>query len=131
MIEGDKLIYLYVGIGGLVGAVFRYLIGIIFTVEGSTFPLATLIVNLLGSFLLAYITFFISEKFMVSAYIKAMLTTGLLGSFTTFSTFSLETIQLMEHGQVIYAVIYVIISLVGGLVLAYIGFLSQRKIVNR
>lgn len=120
------MVYVYVGIGGFVGAIMRYAVGLMIPYQ-LTFPIATLTVNLFGSFLLTYVTFNLFKRFTISEKIKILLTTGLLGSFTTFSTLSAEIITLIENDKFILAFIYIIITVFGGLFMAYLGYLSQRR----
>lgn len=120
------MVYVYVGIGGFVGAIMRYAVGLMIP-DQLTFPIATLTVNLFGSFLLTYVTFNLFKRFTISEKIKILLTTGLLGSFTTFSTLSAEIITLIENDKFILAFIYIIITVFGGLFMAYLGYLSQRR----
>lgn len=126
--KGGYVVYVYVGVGGFIGAIARYVIGLTIS-DQLTFPLATLIVNLFGSFLLAYVTFVFFIKFPVADKLKIALTTGVLGSFTTFSALSVETITLIENDKLMVAIMYVIISAFGGLFMAYLGYLLQRKFV--
>ena len=85
----------FVAVGGAVGAVLRYTIG--YYVDSSQFPWATFAVNIIGSFLLAFLTFWYTG---ISAETKLFLFTGLFGAFTTMSTFSLETVSLFFDGRV-------------------------------
>lgn len=116
------MVYLYVGIGGFFGSIARYLMSLLFIQEQSSFPLATLFVNLLGSFLLAYLTFYVFEKMTLSKQVQLAITTGFLGSFTTFSAFSVETMTLLQNEQFFFATLYVVMSVVGGLSMAYIAY---------
>ena len=86
---------IFVAIGGAIGAVLRYVIG--YYVDSSQFPWATFAVNIVGSFLLAFLTFWYTG---ISAETKLFLFTGLFGAFTTMSTFSLETVSLFFDGRV-------------------------------
>lgn len=122
--------YIYVGIGGFVGAILRYLITISLTCGSLEIPLFTLIINLSGSFLLAYITFYIFEKYKLAKPIKLALTTGLLGSFTTFSTFSIELVTLLTSDKFFLASFYATLSLLGGIAMAYLGYACHRKVVG-
>ena len=110
---------LAVGIGGTIGACLRFFVSQIIVYEAG-FPLATYIANLIGCFLLSYL---LSGK-LLSAYpkIKLALTTGLLGSFTTFSTFSSETISLISDQLYGIAFVYVLLSALGGLLLSFVGY---------
>ncbi|WP_237458573.1 fluoride efflux transporter CrcB [Pontibacillus yanchengensis] len=122
--------YVSVFIGGCIGAVARYTVSIgidpIFT-----FPFETLLVNWLGCFLLTY---FISHPFLskrVSEKIMVGVGTGVLGGFTTFSTFSVETIQLWMSQSVLMAMLYVALSIIGGIGLAWLGFKTGRRRVSQ
>ena len=110
---------LAVGIGGAIGASLRFFLSQIIVYEAG-FPLATFSANLIGCFMLSYL---LSGK-LLKAYpkIKLALTTGLLGSFTTFSTFSSETISLISNQLYGMAFIYVLLSAIGGLLLSFVGY---------
>ncbi len=89
---------IYVGIGGFIGAVFRFLLSS--TIQGSSrFPLGTLGVNVLGAFTLSLITYSGEKALVLPEPSKLFLTVGLLGAFTTMSTFSLESFKLLEQEQ--------------------------------
>ena len=89
---------IYVGIGGFIGAVFRFLLSS--TIQGSSkFPLGTLGVNILGAFTLSFITYSSEKAFALPDSSRLFLTVGLLGAFTTMSTFSLESFKLLEEHQ--------------------------------
>ena len=110
---------LAVGIGGAIGALLRFLLSQIIVYEAG-FPLATFMANCIGCFLLSYL---LSGK-LLSHYpkLKLALTTGLLGSFTTFSTFSSETISLISDQLYGIAFVYVLLSALGGLSLSFAGY---------
>lgn len=116
------MVYLFVGIGGMVGSLLRYFLSTAVTEICSTaFPFGTLIINLSGSFLLGWISnhFVILKK--LPPQLLTGLTTGVIGSYTTFSTFCLEAIQLMEAGKYFLSFAYIVISLLGGLIFVRIG----------
>lgn len=113
-------LFIFIGIGGMIGAIGRYSISIIFN-EVNGFPYATLITNLMGCFLLSFLLNYEKVKQKLSAEIHAALSTGIIGSFTTFSTFSLETVQLWNN-HLWLAFIYILLSICGGLCFCYIGF---------
>lgn len=109
--------YLIVGVGGVIGAILRYTIGKIFSeVMEKDHPVATLFINVIGSFLIGYL----STKHLSGEY-KLFLMTGLLGGFTTYSTFMLETSRYIKKDKHIKALIYVFVSLVAGIIAAIVG----------
>lgn len=125
MRRGAVLTIIYVGVGGATGATLRVTISELFTYTGS-FPLATLLINLFGSFALGFLL--TSTTCLSNRRIKLALTTGLLGSFTTFSAFGWETLKLLQDGLMQTALFYVSLSLAGGLLCSMFGiFLARRR----
>ncbi|MFB7118511.1 fluoride efflux transporter CrcB [Bacillus tropicus] len=121
--EVRKLNYFIVGSAGILGALSRYYLGL--TIHESwhhTFPLATLLINLVGCFLLAWLTMYIAKLNILSSDVITGIGTGFIGSFTTFSTFSVETIQLINHSEWSIAFLYVSCSILGGLIMSGIGY---------
>ena len=116
------MIYGFIGIAGSLGAILRYIVGIVLYDESVIFPFATLAVNLIGSFLLAWFTTSLVRRFSIPQYYKTAIGTGFIGSFTTFSAFSVETVTLVKNYDLILALIYVAVSFFGGLVMSRIGF---------
>ncbi|WP_243524223.1 fluoride efflux transporter CrcB [Bacillus pseudomycoides] len=115
--------YIAVGIGGIVGALARYGLGQwIGTPSVDSFPLATWLANMIGSFFLAFLTMYLFRMKHVSQTVMNSVGTGMIGSFTTFSTFSVETLKLMQHEAFFMAFYYVSTSIVGGLLLSLFGF---------
>jgi len=115
-----------VGIGGIFGAIGRYSVSFLF-MEMNGFPYATLTVNMIGCFLLSYLLNNKPFKTKVNLRVFLGLSTGLIGSFTTFSTFSIETIELLD-ASFFLATFYAFLSVVGGLIFCYIGFyLASRR----
>lgn len=101
--------FLFVAIGGAIGAILRYAISLI--PAKTTFPILTLITNVIGAFVIGIIVAF-STKHNMSDNMILLLKTGLCGAFTTFSTFSLEAYNLFKGGKPGMAIIYALISLV-------------------
>ena len=114
--------YLWIGIAGFFGATLRYSIGLFLFDESVVFPFATLTVNLIGSFLLAWFTTAFVKRFSISNHLKAAIGTGFIGSFTTFSTLSVETVTLIKNEELLLALIYVLISIFGGLMMSRLGY---------
>jgi CrcB protein len=120
---------LLVGIGGFFGSVARYLVAIFFASQtSSVFPFATLAVNVGGCFLIG-VLFALSERTAVlTPEWRIFLTTGFCGGFTTFSTFSYESLRLMQDGEFLYLAAYVLTSVILGLGATYLGVLLIRSI---
>ncbi|HWB63485.1 MAG TPA: fluoride efflux transporter CrcB [Chitinophagales bacterium] len=114
-------ILLLIGTGGFIGSVGRYLLSVLIQDKMlSSFPFGTLSVNIIGCFLIGAL-FALSEKGMVSTDWRLFLVTGVCGGFTTFSSFSNETIALMRGGQIGYAFAYVAASLILGLLATFLA----------
>lgn len=116
---------LLVAIGGAAGAAARYRLGVAIGLR--TFPWATLLVNVTGSFLLALVlTGPVAERW--SPTTTAAVAVGFLGAFTTFSTFGWETFTLLRSDQIGRAATYVALSLAGGLAATALGYVASRSI---
>jgi CrcB protein len=117
------LLYFYVGFAGIIGALLRYLIGIYFNHWWFyDFPLATFLTNMAGSFILGWFTTFLPRLKFIHPYMATALGTGFVGSFTTFSTFSVETVTLIHESKWGTAILYVLLSLWGGLLFSWLGY---------
>ena len=120
----------YVMLGGALGTVARYLLSTwIQTKTGSAFPLGTLLVNVSGSILLGLLFRFALETPAVTPDMRALLTTGLCGGYTTFSTFSYETAALIEEGDWTRATVYVGLSVLLSLGGMFLGFAGARELL--
>jgi len=108
-------------IGGLIGTVMRYELGEIVPVLSGGFPLAILTINLLGCLFLGWFFTVSWGHPAIRPEIRLGLGTGMTGAFTTFSTFSVQTVELIREGHGIIAVLYVLLSIVGGLLLTFAG----------
>jgi len=106
---------LAVGLGGALGAVCRYLIGQVVPKLDSGFPLGTFVVNLIGCFGIGLIVGFVGRHSGLDPRLVLFLQTGICGGFTTFSTFSLETLALIEDGCFAVGVLYIALSVLLGL----------------
>ncbi len=97
----------WIGMGGFVGAVLRYLVsGYIQNITKATgFPYGTLAVNIIGSFIIGLAFFYIESSSTIDPQTKSFVLVGVLGAFTTFSTFSIETFDLLQGGQVMGALV--------------------------
>lgn len=116
---------LYVGLGGFVGSVGRYLIAVGLAKLDHQFPSGTLVANLIGSFLIGFI---IASSLRQSDSWKLLLVSGFCGGFTTFSAFSLENLKLIQDGMFVNAIQYIAMSLIGGLLLVFLGYTFGTKL---
>ena len=123
--------YLFIGCGGFLGAVLRYLIRSL-PAGSSGVPLATLAVNVTGAFLMALILTAACDEFLsVDPDVRLGVTTGLLGAFTTFSTLCRETVGLLRSGNLSAALAYVALSVLLGLGAAGAGAALVRRLGHR
>ena len=112
----------YVASGGSKGAVFRYLTSNFFKYYFPNFPIGTLFVNFIGSFLIGILASNLENKGTSYLFIRYFLIIGILGSFTTFSTFSLEAIQLINDKKILLFFIYIFLSISLCIFGAFFGF---------
>ncbi len=121
---------LLVALGGAIGASFRHLVGILtLRIFGSGFPWGTITVNIVGSFVMGIIVELVARKFSASMEWRLFLMTGMLGGFTTFSSFSLDTVFLWERGEAAIAFGYVVASVVLSVAALFAGLALVRSFV--
>jgi CrcB protein len=120
----------YIAAGSAIGGVSRYLLGgFVQRLAAGTFPAGTLLINITGSFLLGMILRYGVETPTLSPEVRAFLTIGFCGGYTTFSTFSYETVALMEDGQWPRAAVYVLLSVTLSLFATFLGFAAARELI--
>jgi len=120
---------LVIGAGGALGALLRYWVSTgVHHLLGRDFPWGTLIVNVLGSALMGVGYVLLVERMDVSVELRAALLIGLLGAFTTFSTFSMETLNLVESGEALRAAGNVVASVALCLLACWLGMLLGRQL---
>ncbi|HAJ89848.1 MAG TPA: fluoride efflux transporter CrcB [Rhodospirillaceae bacterium] len=119
--------FLIVGIGGAIGSMMRHGAGLLFLKAGWTnFPWSTLTINLLGSFCIGLIVGWLADVQNWSEEIRLFAVVGILGGFTTFSAFSLESFLLFERGQYLYAAFYVAASVILSIATTFLGLFLIR-----
>lgn len=121
--------YWWIGLGGFLGANTRYLVDQwAATRMGGTFPYGTLLVNLTGSFILCFLVSLLGSRSDIAPAVRLTIVIGFLGSYTTFSTFSNEWLQLLERGQLLLGTGYLFSSVIGGGVMGGLGLWLGRLV---
>ena len=119
-----------IGLGSGLGGISRYLVSnSVYNLIGKNFPYGTLAVNIIGSFVAGFLSTFLLERVgAFSVPLRALLIIGFLGGFTTFSSFSVETFNLFESGEIVRAILNIIISLFVCIILTGVGALLARQL---
>jgi fluoride exporter len=124
------MIVWYVALGSAVGGVCRFLLGAAIQQRiDTTFPIGTLVINVTGSLLLGFLVRFALGTPAVSPEVRALMTAGFCGGYTTFSTFSVETATLIEQDTYGQALLYVVSSAGLSLIGSFIGFVIARAVL--
>ncbi len=119
--------YLYVGLGAGLGGALRYwLSAVVYKIVPSYFPFGTLAVNILGSFILGVLIFGLDDKELLSPTLKLLLAIGFCGGFTTFSTFSLETVNLLRDSEFLFAGLNIILNVVVTITSIYLAYIIVK-----
>ncbi len=117
-----------IGLGGALGAVARHLVNISpVSLIFQSFPLATFLINMTGSFAIGFAAIVFAEKYEISENIRAAVIVGFLGAFTTFSTFEFEVLSLLNGKQGLLALLYVVLSVAVG----FVGVAAGVALANR
>jgi CrcB protein len=121
--------YLIIGIGGFLGAIARYAIGVwIGQKWGRSFPLGTFVINVSGSFFIGLLMSLFTERLMVNPQWRLLLVVGFLGAYTTFSTFEYETGRLIKDGEWLVASMNVVFSVFAGFIALKIGEIIAKSV---
>ena len=119
----------YVAFGSAVGGASRFALSTFLQQRSATFPVGTLVVNITGSLILGFLLRYALGSTSVSAETRALLTTGFCGGYTTFSTFSYETIALIQDGDYRRAATYVVASVAVSLVATFVGIFAAGELL--
>ncbi|MFK8066649.1 MAG: fluoride efflux transporter CrcB [Gammaproteobacteria bacterium] len=118
-----------IAFGGAIGAVLRFSTSnMIYSQFGRTFPWGTLMVNVTGSLFMGLLFVLFTERMELNSDLRAFITVGLLGAFTTFSTFSIETMNLIESGELTRAGVNILASVVCCLAACWLGMIIARQL---
>lgn len=112
---------LFVGLGGFIGVILRYLITLIPVNNNNIFPYKTLVINVLGSFIIGIISAYALKHINFDEKLVLMIKVGICGGFTTFSTFALESYNLFENNHAILSIIYIILSVTLCITFVFLG----------
>jgi fluoride exporter len=119
-----------IALGGAIGSVLRYIVsGLDYRFSGGVFPVSTFVVNATGSLVIGFLWGFF-ERFAVSPNVRMFIFIGLLGGYTTFSTFTLETFNLMRDGEYKIALMNVLWSNAVCIGAVFVGFMLSRYLLN-
>jgi CrcB protein len=116
-----------IAIGGMLGATARFELAQALPTTRGNFPWATFWTNLSGSFVLGFLLVVLLERFPPTRYVRPFLTTGILGAYTTMSTYLVETAVLIKDGHALTGLSYGLGSIAAGLALAYAGIVVARR----
>lgn len=122
------MFYIAIILAGGLGALLRYLLGGgVLNLNQATLPLGTFLVNVVGSFLIGYLSWSLVYKMHLSRELQVIVLTGFLGGFTTFSAFSLEVVRFFEDGHFGRAVLYVLSSVILSIAMCLLGLWLARQ----
>jgi len=122
--------FFVIGLGGAIGTLLRYIVGgLDYRFSSGVFPISTLVVNVTGSLAIGFL-WGIVDRFAVSPNTRLFIFIGILGGYTTFSTFSLETFNLMRDGEYRIAVMNVFLSFILSIAAVFAGYFISKTILN-
>ena len=123
--------YVYAALGGVLGALARWGLGELLPHAPGTWPWATFLVNVTGCLLIGVLLAVLLARFPRSPWLRPFLAVGVLGGFTTYSTFAVEAVRLTDGGHAGLAAGYVLASVLGGVAAVVAGLLAGRAVVGR
>lgn len=120
---------IFIGLAGLVGTLLRYwLSGVVARQYGETFPWGTIVVNLVGCFLAGLVFYMTEERLLVNPVLRTAILIGLLGGFTTFSSYGLQTFTLLRDGELGLATLNLAVSNFVGLLMVWAGYVTAKAL---
>lgn len=123
--------YLWVALGGALGSVARYAVGLlIYERMGTRFPYGTFVINISGCFLIGFVLTILDNRMGLPPQWRLAIPIGFVGAYTTFSTFEYETLRLAQHGQASVGVLYLVLSVVLGYGAVWLGMTAGRVLVT-
>lgn len=108
------------GLGGAIGTMMRFAVYVL--IKPASFPFATLIINILGSFVIGIVFGIALKNIDFDNNWKVFLATGICGGFTTFSAFSMENFQLLQQGKYFSSITYILVSVIAGILATWLGY---------
>ncbi len=122
--------FFVIGLGGAIGTVLRYMMGgLDYRFSSGVFPISTLVVNVTGSLAIGFL-WGVVDRFAISPNIRLFIFIGILGGYTTFSTFSLETFNLIRDGEYRIAIINMALSVFLSIGAVFAGYIASRTLMN-
>ncbi len=122
--------FFIIGIGGAIGTILRYVMGgLDYRFSNGVFPISTLVVNVTGSLLIGFL-WGVFDRFEISPNVRLFVFIGILGGYTTFSTFSLETFNLMRDGEYRIAIINTALSVFLSVGAVFTGYIVSKTLMN-
>ncbi|MFA5199465.1 MAG: fluoride efflux transporter CrcB [Candidatus Omnitrophota bacterium] len=122
--------FFIIGLGGAIGTVLRYVMGgLDYRFSSGVFPISTLIVNVTGSLVIGFL-WGVVDRFAISPNVRLFIFIGILGGYTTFSTFSLETFNLMRDGEYKIAAMNAVLSVVLSIGSVFVGYIVSKTLMN-
>lgn len=122
------MLYIWIVFAGGVGALLRYMLGrLLINLQWTALPFGTLFANLIGCFLIGYLSWMLVHRWHASEQFQVIIISGFLGGFTTFSAFSLETISMFESGANLRALLYIVLKVTLCLLMCLFGLSLARQ----
>ena len=120
-----------ISVGGAVGTLARYGLGVAFPASPSGFPWTTFVINCVGSLLIGVLMVLVTEVFDTHPLVRPFVGVGILGGFTTFSTYAVDIQRLVDNRAAGTALVYLAVTLLAAIAAAWIGLAATRRVVGR